>query len=230
MRSHLRFHNRRMLAIVGEALLNVGTTEYNLTCSIPQLQSIFGMPVAVCYRKPLIPSLGDQREPCLKLRDKVHDEVAANSAIYGEQVRDIDLNDEVAIGAMCEFVKLADTTEIVYLELDLIVRLIDELHGTRNDLIHSLKLECAEGLIVTTASRPATIISQRQLEIFSRKSRQAVDVSSTLLVASVGLSLDGEKLYSSFNNGSYNSRFLKRLYREAVTDLSSKWQSQTMTP
>ena len=125
----------------------------------------------------------------------------------------------------CEF---ADDTEIVYLNLDLILSLVDRLHETRNDLMHSTKLESEEGLIVTTASKPARIISYGELAIFLRKSRQALYASSSLLVAAVSSATEGDKLYSSFSNGSHNGRFLKRLYQDNVHDLGAQWRNHLM--
>ena len=126
---------------------------------------------------------------------------------------------------MSAFVELADNTEVIYLELDLMLRLLDALHGTRNGLMHSTKLESAEGLIITTATKPAWIIPYRDLEIFARKSRQALHISSSLLVSGVCLATSGDKLYSSLSNGSYNSRLLKRLYQDNVNNLGFKWSN-----
>ena len=227
---HRTFRNKRMLSIVGEALLDIGTIEYQLSGGIPRLQSYFAMPEGICYKKPKIPSLGDQKASCLTLRDKVRQNVIKNADIYTELLGKIDLEDDDAISAMFEFVELADNTEIIYLELDLIVGLIDGLHETRNDLMHSTKLESPEGLIITTANQPARVVPNRSLATFLRKSRQALFVSSSLLVAGVCMATVGDKLYSSFSNGSYNSRFLKKLYRENVNNLSSRWRTHIEAP
>ena len=84
MLSHYKFHNRMMLATIGEGLLNIGTIEYKLSCGIPRLQSYFGMSVGVCYRKPNIPSLDLQKEPCLKLRDWVRELVDEDFSTYAK--------------------------------------------------------------------------------------------------------------------------------------------------
>lgn len=217
-----------MLAIVGEALLNLGTMEYKLSCGIPRLQLYFGLPVDNCYKKRRIPSLGDQKKPCQSLQDKVREWVSENAEDYAQLIESIDPNDEVSVLAMFDFVKLADNTEIVYLELDLMLKIIDGLRETRNDLMHSLKLGLEDGLMVTTARRPARIISNRDLAIFLRRSRHGLNVSSSLFVAGVCLATKEEKLYSSFSNGSYNSRFLKRLYRDNVIDLDLRWRNHLM--
>ena len=38
------------------------------------------------------------------------------------------------------------------------------------------------------------------------------------------MTAEGAKLYSTFSNGSHNSRFLKRLYRDKINDLGSRWR------
>ena len=51
MPSNRAFHNKRMLAAIGEALINIGTIEFQLGTGIPRLQSYFGMSVSRCYQK-----------------------------------------------------------------------------------------------------------------------------------------------------------------------------------
>ena len=57
-----------------------------------------------------------------------------------------------------------------------------------------------------------------------RKSRHALHFSSSLLVTGVTMTAKGAKLYSTFCNGSHNSRLLKRLYRDEMSDLGSRWR------
>ena len=228
MRSHRSFHNKQMLSVIGEVLLNIGSIEYSLSCGIPRLQSYFGMPVNYCYQKPKIPSLGEQKEPCLKLRDRVSGHVSDDVSIYAKVIKTINIYDEGSTQAMSDFVELADNTEIVYLELNVILKLIDGLREIRNDLLHSTKLESEDGLIVTTADKPARIITSKELALSLRKSRQALQVSSSLLVVGVFMAAEGDKLYSSLSNGSHNSRFLKKLYRDNINDLGSKWRNHLM--
>ena len=228
MRSYRSFQDIRMLATVGEALLNVGTIEYKLNCSIPRLQLYYGLPVDNCYKKRRIPSLGDQKKPCRSLHDKVREWVSQNAEVYAQKVDSIDPSNEDSVLAMFDFVELADNTEIVYLELDLMLKIIDGLRETRNDLMHSLKLGLEDGLMVTTARRPARVISHRDLAIFLRRSKHGLDVSSSLMVAGVCLATKEDKLYSSFSNGSHNSRFLKKLYGDDVIDLGLRWRNHLM--
>ena len=230
MHSQREFHNKRMLAVIGEALLNTGTIEYKLSGAVPRLQSYFGIPVSRCYRKRRIPSLRDQKTPCMNLRDKVCSQASEDVTIYAKLVETISHDDQGSVRAMFEFVELADNTEIIYWELNTILRLIDGLSQTRNDLMHSTKLEFDKGLIVTTANRPARTIPYRELAAFWRKSRQALYVSGSLLVAGVSLASEGGKLYSSWSNSSHNSRFLKRLYRDETNDLGSRWSDHLTSP
>ena len=224
MLSHREFHSKRMLAVIGEALLNIGTIEYKLSCAIPRLQSYFGMTVSRCYHKSRIPSLNEQNKPCQKLRDKVCSKVNEDARIYPGLVETISCDDESSVQALFEFVELADNTEIIYWELNVILGLVNGLSETRNDLMHSAKLEFEEGLIVTTANRPAREIPYRDLAAFWRKSRQALHVSSSLLVAGISSVSERDQLYSSWSNGSPNSRFLKNLYRDKINDLGSRWR------
>ncbi len=224
MLSQREFHNKRMLAVIGEALLNIGTIEYQLGGAIPRLQSYFGIPVSRCYKKRRIPSLSDQTKPCQKLHNKVSGQVSEDVTIYARLVETISYDDQSSVRAMFEFVELADNTEIIYWELNMILGLIDGLSQTRNDLMHSTKLEFEKGLIVTTANRPARIIPYRELAAFWRKSRQALYISGSLRVAGVSLVSEGGRLHSSWSNGSHNSRFLKRLYRDKINDLGSRWR------
>lgn len=224
MHSNRALHNRRMLATIGEALLNIGTIEFQLGSAIPRLQSYFGMSVSPCYYKPRIPSLYDQQKPCLKLRKKLRGLVKQDVETYANLIETTNFVDDDSIRAMFEFVELADNTEIIYLELDTILGLTDGLRDTRNDLMHSSKLEFEEGLIVTTATKPARVIPFKELVIFLRKSRHALHFSSSLRVAGVTMTAEGAKLYSTFSNGSHNSRFLKRLYRDQINDLGSRWR------
>ena len=129
-------------------------------------------------------------------------------------IETINFDDDDSIQAMFEFVELADNTEIIYLKLDTILGLTDGLRDTRNDLMHSTKLEFEEGLIVTTATKSARVIPSRNWSSFLRKSRHALHFSRSLMVAGVAMTAEGAKLYSTFSNGSHNSRFLKRLYRD----------------
>ena len=213
-----------MLAVVGEALLYIGTIEYDLGCGIPRFQSYFGMPISACYKKPRIPSLGDQKEPCEELRDRVRQKLCENVRVYDRTIEHIDWGNEDSIRSMFDFVQLADSVERVFLEIALLVRLIPGLQKTRNDLMHSTKLESREGLIVTTAHEPARIIQYGQLSIFLRKSRQAAYISSALLVGAVAMTIEGDKLYSSFDNESNNSRFLRKFYRNGIVNLSNRWR------
>lgn len=229
MLSNRSFHNKRMLAAIGEALLNIGTIEFQLGSGIPRLQSYFGMPVSPCYQKPRIPSLSEHQEPCLKLRDKLRGLVREDAETFATLIETTNLVDDNARRAMFEFVELADNTEIIYLELDTILGLTDGLRDARNDLMHSTKLESEEGLIITTATKSARVIPFKELVLFLRKSRHALHFSSSLLVAGVTMTAEGAKLYSTFGNGSYNSRFLKRLYRNKINDLGSRWRSHLMS-
>ena len=230
MPSNRGFHNERMLAAIGEALLNIGTIEFQLGAGIPRLQSYFGMSVSPCYQKRRIPSLSEHKKPCLKLRDKLRGLVREDVETFANLIETSDFVDDDFIGAMFEFVELADNTEIIYLELDTILGLIDGLRDTRNDLMHSTKLEFEEGLIVTTASKSARVIPFKELVLFLRKSRHALHLSSSLMLAGVAMNAEGAKLYSTFSNGSYNSRFLKRLYREKINDLGSRWRDRLTSP
>ena len=224
MLSNRAFHNKRMLAAIGEALLNIGTIEFQLGTGIPRLQSYFGMSVSPCYQKPWIPSLSQHKEPCLKLRDKLRGLVREDVETFVNLLETTSFDDDNSIRAMFEFVELADNTEIIYLELDTILGLTDGLRDTRNDLMHSTKLEFEEGLIVTTATESARVIPFKELVIFLRKSRHALHFSSSLMVSGVAMTAEGGKLYSTFSNGSHNSRFLKRLYRDKINDLGSRWR------
>ena len=223
MSSPRLIRGQRLLSVVGEALLNVGTVEYQLGCGIPRLQRFFGVPVSRCYLKRRIPSLNEQKEPCLSLHEKVHECVRNDAFTYAELVKTIHRVEDVSVRAMFDFVELADNTEIVYLELGLVLGLLEDLGQVRNDLMHSTKLESDGGLIVTTARKPAREISHRELVIFLRKSRHAVHFSSSLLVAGVSLAVESGPLYASFGNGSYNSRFLKKLYGAQISNLGAKW-------
>ena len=214
---------QRLLSVVGEALLNVGTVEYRLACGIPRLQRFFGVPVSQCYLKRRIPSLNDQREPCLSLHQKVQECVKDDAVAYAKLVKTMHGVDDVSVGAMFDFVEQADNTEIVCLELGLMLELLEDLGQVRNDLMHSTKLEFDGGLIVTTAREPAREISHRELLVFLRKSRHAVHFSSSLEVAGVSLAVEGGPLYANFGNGSYNSRFLKKLYGAEIRNLGAKW-------
>ena len=230
MASRRAFHNKRMLAAIGEALLNIGTIEFQLGTGIPRLQAYFGMPVSPCYQEPWIPSLRQHKKPCLKLRDKLRGLVREDVETFADFIETINFDDDDSMRAMFEFVELADNTEIIYLELDTILGLIDGLRYMRNDLMHSTKLEFEEGLIVTTATKPARVIPFKDLVLFLRKSRHALHFSSALRVAGVAMAIEEPKLYSTFNNGSHNSRFLKRLYRDEVNDLGSRWRDHLTSP
>ena len=224
MSSGRLIRGQRLLSVVGEALLNVGTVEYQLGGGIPLLQRYFDVPVSECYRKGWIPSLNEQRKPCMVLHDKVQECVKGGAVAYAKLVKTIHGVDEVSVRAMFDFVELADNTEIVYLELGLMLGLLEDLGRMRNDLMHSTKLEFDGGLIVTTARKPAREISLRELVVFLRKSRHAVHFSSSLLVAGVSVAVEGGPLYASFGNGSYNSRFLKKLYGAEISNLGAKWR------
>ena len=170
MLSNRSFHNKRMLAAIGEALLNIGTIEFQLGSGLPRLQSYFGMSVSPCYQKPRIPSLTEHQEPCWKLCEKLRGLVREDVETFANLIETANFADDVSRRAMFEFVELADNTEIIYLELDTILGLIDGLRDMRNDLMHSTKLECEEGLIVTTATKSARVIPFKELVLFLRKS------------------------------------------------------------
>lgn len=218
------FRGQQLLTVVGEALLNVGTVEYKLSCGIPRLQRYFGVPVSARYLKRRIPSLNEQREPCLSLHKHARECMRDDEVLYAELVKTVHSTDHVSVQAMFDFVELADNTEIVCLELGLMLGLLDGLGQMRNELMHSTKLESDGGLIVTTATKPAREISHRELVIFLRKSRHAVHFSSSLLVAGVSLATEGDPLYANLGNGSYNSRFLKKLCGDEISDLGAKWR------
>ena len=215
------YHNRRMLSVIGEALLNIGTTEYSLASGLPILQRQFGLEISVCYKRPDIPSLDLQKEPCRQLHSKTAEVVSGHQHYYAEVLKTIDYQSSSSVAAMFEFVQLADHVESICLSLKLIIQLIPNLHRMRNDLMHSTKLESDEGLLVTTAKEPARLIPWRTLQRFSRKSRKASYLASMLVVSAVGAD---HGLYASFGNNSHHSRFLTRYYRDCIKNLGSRWR------
>ena len=215
------YRNKRMLSVVGESLLNIGTVEFTLATGIPILQRQFGLEVAVCYRRPDIPSLDLQSEPCRLLHRKTADVVREDEQHYREVWKTLDHHSQSDIRLMFRFVELADYAEDIYLSLGLLLPLMPSLHRMRNGLMHSTKLESDEGLLVTTAKAPARLIPWRALQCFSRKSRQASYLASMLRVSAVSAN---HGLYASFGNDSYHSRFLLRCYRDGIKNLGSRWR------
>ena len=215
------YRNKRMLSVIGEALLNIGTAEYSLSTAIPILQSQFGMDIAVCYKGTGIPSLARQKEPCRLLNRKTSEIVSDNERQYIEICKTLDPQNHSDIAAMFRFVQLADHAEAICLSLGLILRLAPDFHKVRNDLMHSTKLESEEGLLVTTAKEPARLVPWLTLRCFGRKSRQFSYLASMLTVAAVGAN---HGLHASFGNDSYHSRFLLRYYRDGVKNLGSRWR------
>ena len=94
MPSNRAFHKKRRLAAIGEALLNIGTIEFQLGSGIPRLQSYFGMSVRQCYQKPRIPSLSQHKEPCLKLRDKLRGLVRRDVKSFADLLETIKLDND----------------------------------------------------------------------------------------------------------------------------------------
>ena len=215
------YRNERMLSVIGEALLNIGTAEYSLSTAIPILQDQLGLAVSVCYKGAGIPSLDRQKEACRLLHCKTSEIVSDNEQHYIEICNTLDYQNHSEIEDMFRFVQLADHAEGICLSLRLILRLVPELHKLRNDLMHSTKLESNEGLLVTTANESARLIPWRTLQCFGRKSRQISYLASMLTVSAVGAN---HGLEFSFGNDSYHSRFLLRYYRAGVKNLGSRWR------
>ena len=211
------YSNQRLMAVIGEALLNVSSAEAYLWVGVPRTQRYLDLPVSPCYNRPNISNLTTQLEPCKRLAEDIGEMLENAKLNLWSMYRAMDgISDDNAY-LLGDYAAKIDELELTQLTLSTIHHIIGKIGQTRNILMHSMQREEIDVLIAMTNSGRYQF-TKKELEYFGRKSKQLSRFAYNLFQQSFGFS------NACVIHGCKSVRKLRRLYGNTVLNTHNQWR------